>query len=276
MIEASIQQCELRPFLKWPGGKKWIAQDITDLISERLTGRYYEPFLGGGAVFFKLRPRHATLSDINENLINVYQQVINNVHLIIEKLKNIPVNSETYYKIREEDIACPIERAVRFLYLNRTAFGGIYRLNKAGKFNVPYGGGQRTPAPLWRDDLLKSASNALKDVEFAVSDFEKSIRMAKYGDVIYCDPTYTVSHENNGFIRYNEKNFSWKDQERLARASKRALKRGASVIVSNACHESLIELYRPYKPLTLKRKSLVSRNPAARREVNEYLFVLDP
>jgi DNA adenine methylase len=145
-----------------------------------------------------------------------------------------------------------------------------------GKFNVPYGGGKRTPEPLWRDGLIEHASKALQGMELVASDFEKIIDNARRGDVVYCDPTYTATHNNNSFIRYNERNFSWEDQKRLALAALRACKRGALVIVSNASYINLCELYNPFRSRVLIRKSLVSRKLEARREVREYLFILDP
>lgn len=265
-----------KPFLKWPGGKRWIAKELAHVIAARLSYRYYEPFLGGGAVFFALHPKDASLSDINVDLINVYRQVRDNPDEILTQLEQMPVTRSNYYRIRGDEPECPIERATRFLYLNRTAFGGIYRLNQKGKFNVPYGGGERTPELLWRDNLIKSASKVIQGIELVTSDFEKIIDRSGPGDTVYCDPTYTVAHENNGFIRYNERNFSWVDQKRLASASIRACERGALVIVSNANHSSLQELYKPFKPLQLKRKSLVSPKSEARREVYESLFILDP
>jgi DNA adenine methylase len=249
----------VKPFLKWPGGKRWIAQKLALCISKRLSNRYYEPFLGGGAIFFGLCPRKATLSDINSDLINTYIQVRDKPEEIIDGLKKLSVDKESYYHIRKEEPKDLVERAIRFLYLNRTAFGGIYRLNLNGKFNVPYGGGSRTPELLWRDGLIKRASHALQGIELAVSDFEKMMNKSRYGDVIYCDPTYTMIHNNNKFIRYNEKNFSWKDQERLSLVALRALKRGTFVLISNASYYPLCELYHPFKPIKLARKSLVSR-----------------
>lgn len=112
----------------------------------------------------------------------------------------MPISEADYYRIRETEPADSFARAVRFLYLNRTAFGGMYRLNRFGKFNVPYGG-ERTPEALWRDALIDSASRALAAADLRVSDFEPLMNQAGPGDVVYCDPTYTVTHNNNGFIR---------------------------------------------------------------------------
>lgn len=262
------------PFLKWPGGKRWLATTITNHIAPYPYKRYFEPFLGGGAVFFRLCPKVAVLSDINEDLINVYIQVRDYPSELIKRLKRIRVSEEQYYALRESIPNCPIKRAVRFLYLNRTAFGGIYRLNRDGQFNVPYGGGERTPASLWRDGLIEKASDALHGVQLLVSDFESIIDQAQTHDVVYCDPTYTVAHENNGFVRYNERNFSWADQKRLAVACIRAMNRGSTVIMSNAYHCSIRKLYPEAHKQILERTSLVSRKAEGRRIVHEYLLVL--
>jgi DNA adenine methylase len=151
----------------------------------------------------------------------------------------------------------------------------MYRLNREGNFNVPYGGGQRTPSPLWEKALLKSASQALNGANLRVSDFENILSEARLGDVVYCDPTYTVVHENNGFVRYNEINFSWADQKRLALAARQANTRGAVVIINNACHLEIRQLYWPIKPITRGRYSLISPRVSSRRAVQEYLFVLE-
>ena len=253
-----------------------MAKDLATFISSRLKEQYFEPFLGSGSVFFRLRPQKSLLSDINSDLINVYRQVRKDYKLIIEQLKNIPVTKQKYYEIRDQEPIDLFERAVRFLYLNRTAFGGIYRLNQDGKFNVPFGGGQRTPAPLWERQLLETASESLRNVNLLVSDFQSVIDQAEAGDVVYCDPTYTVVHNNNNFIRYNERNFSWSDQQRLAIAAKKAYDRGVVVIISNANHSSVFNLYSPFQPIVLNRKSLVSRKVESRRDVSEFLYVLDP
>jgi DNA adenine methylase len=273
-VQAMHHPFDVEPFLKWPGGKRWIARELTLHVASKLKSRYYEPFLGGGAVFFALQPRKATLSDINAELINVYRQVKKNPDELIEGIRSVPVSKEKYYFIRNEEPKDPLKRAIRFLYLNRTAFGGIYRLNSEGKFNVPYGG-KRTPEILWKNRLIQNASRALKGIKLVVSDFEKMINEAQIGDIVYCDPTYTVAHDNNSFIRYNERNFSWNDQERLAKAAIRAYERGSVVIISNACCQNLIDLYNPFQPQRLTRKSLVCPISKARRDINEYLFILD-
>lgn len=262
------------PFLKWPGGKRWLVPVVAQLLKPHLNGRYFEPFLGSAAVYFALQPKVATLSDLNEDLINTYAQVRDSREKIVSKLRRLRVSESEYYAIRAWEPVCPLDRAVRFLYLNRTAFNGLYRLNRDGKFNVPFGGGRRTPELLWETDLLAAASAALTHVKLLTCDFETVIDRASVGDVVYCDPTYTVAHDNNGFVRYNEKNFSWADQIRLARAAKRAARRGAIVLLSNAYHESVRDLYRHAQAMRVSRVSRVSAAAHARREVHEYLFLL--
>jgi DNA adenine methylase len=149
-------------------------------------------------------------------------------------------------------------------------------VNIQGKFNVPYGGGDRTPESLWKTDALDLASRALRKAKLKVGDFERTIELSASGDVVYCDPTYTVAHDNNGFVRYNERNFSWADQERLAAAAFGAAKRGAMVLISNAHHVSIKRLYPGARFETLSRISTVTPHSELRRPVRELLIRIDP
>lgn len=268
----------MTPFLKWPGGKRWAAQTIGEIILETLgkNGTYYEPFLGGGAVFFFTRPMRAILSDVNRELIETYETVRDKPNQVAKAIRRMEVSREAYYRIRSSKPRTALAHAVRFLYLNRTGFAGMYRVNRDGAFNVPYGGGERTPAILWKTDLLISDSVALKQATLLHADFERALEGAKRGDVIYCDPTYTVAHDNNCFVRYNERNFSWADQERLVAVAESAVRRGATVLVTNAHHSSLQRLYKGWSLRTLSRKTLVSPNVAKRHGTFESLFMLRP
>src|ERR1039458_2120595 len=203
MLLASSQVNYTKPFLKWPGGKRWLTRRIVGLLDGCRFQRYFEPFLGGGALFFALQPPNAVLSDINADLINTYTQVKYRPLKVIASLKKLRVKEATYKKVRIYNPETKLERAVRLLYLNRTGFGGMYRLNQNGDFNVPFGGGERTPTTLWQDHLLTSASRSLRHTELVCSDFEDQLTEANTGDLVYCDPTYTVPHDNNGFVRYN-------------------------------------------------------------------------
>lgn len=270
---AEAQRKPVKPFLKWPGGKRWLTRYVASALGCRGYRRYFEPFLGGGAVFFALQPEVATLSDINADLISTYIQVRCRPQELIRRLKELSVDQATYNHLRETEPRNRVDRAVRFLYLNRTSFGGIYRLNQKGRFNVPFGGGQRTPAPLWEDGLLVDASRSLRSAEICVGDFEDGLAGARGGDLVYCDPTYTVAHNNNGFVRYNERNFSWDDQRRLAALCRRLVKRGATVIVSNAANDEVLDLYRCPEVLSVSRSSTVCPRSEKRGLAKEVLLV---
>ena len=273
---ASLTAESVLPFLKWPGGKRWLVPTLLTTIRRFSFRTYHEPFLGGGALFFALRPVHSVLSDINHDLINTYLQVKHDPSELIRKLKSIPVTKSTYDSQRKHMPSQELEMAVRFLYLNRTAFGGMYRLNQAGEFNVPFGGGERTPAPLWDSGLLRKASRALESSKLEVCDFEVVINRAESGDLVYCDPTYTVVHNNNCFIRYNENNFSWADQNRLARCCHEAAGRGVVVIVTNAFHLDILKLFNPPQCFIVSRHSSLCPKVEYRRVIEEYVFVFPP
>ena len=268
----------MTPFLKWPGGKRWAAPTIGRIVLDSLgkSGTYYEPFLGGGAVFFYIRPARAILSDVNSDLIETYQTVRDNPEQVAKAIRRMTVSKESYYRIRSSRPHTALARAVRFLYLNRTGFAGMYRVNRDGIFNVPYGGGERTPAVLWETDLLISTSVALTQATLLHGDFECVLEGAERGDVIYCDPTYTVVHDNNCFVRYNERNFSWADQERLVAVAEDAVRRGVTVLVTNAHHASIIKLYKGWKLRSLSRRTLINPNRDKRHEIVETLFMLRP
>lgn len=265
-----------KPFLKWPGGKRWLCPTLLDVTSRLKFRRYFEPFLGGGSLFFALRPERAVLSDINPELVNVYRQVKRIPSKLVAELKRIPVTADAYGSVRAERDGGVVRSAVRFLYLNRTAFAGMYRLNRAGVFNVPFGGGERRPDMLWRNNLILPASQALRAAELRCADFEVVLSSAREGDLVFCDPTYTVSHNNNGFVRYNESNFRWADQERLALVCGRLRARGVAVLVSNAFHEEIKLLYRGALVYEVCRSSVLCPSPEKRRSTKEYLFVLEP
>jgi DNA adenine methylase len=254
------------PFLKWIGGKRWLAPHLNDILPRHFN-RYFEPFLGGGALFFYLRPWPATLSDINEELINTYRQVRDNVDEVIERLSKHAISQEVFETVRRSRPKLNVTRAVRFLYLNRTAFNGIYRVNRDGRFNVPFG---CKPGTVICDaDQLQIASRALSNRQLLDHDFEDVINRAQQDDFIYVDPPYTSSHNNNGFRRYNERIFSWSDQIRLAAACHRAVKRGASVIVSNADHREVIALYDNFDSKKVKRYSSISGIIRGRSTITE-------
>jgi DNA adenine methylase len=189
----------------------------------------------------------------------------------------IPVDADTYYSLRRHEPSDVFQRAVRFIYLNRTCYGGLYRENKAGHFNVPYGGGSRTPALLWDRDVLEIAHRVLAscDIDLRVCDFEATLEKAGAGDVVYCDPTYRGAGRDR-FDRYGKVVFGWQDHVRVAAAACRARRRGALVFVSNSSCAEIRDLYPDGLEIRMfKSKSIGNRskNPERQREV---LIILDP
>jgi DNA adenine methylase len=237
--------------------------------------RYIEPFLGGGSVFMGLAPSDAVLSDINAELMITYAQVRYRPKQLKAALRSLRVDTETYARFRADSPTSSLETAVRFLYLNRTAFGGMYRLNRDGGFNVPFGPG-RSPATLWMTDALEAAARRLKGSTLRVADFADQIQLAVDGDLVYCDPIYSVAHNDNGFVRYNEAAFKWDDQRRLADSARKAAGRGALVLVSNADHAEVSRLYGDAARFVFHRQSRLCPNVAYRRLTSETLFALGP
>ena len=220
-----------KAFLKWAGGKRWLVNSESHRFPTEYN-RYIEPFLGGGAVFFFEEPNRAILSDINNELVNTYIAVRDNVDLVY---KNLRIHSqkhseEYYYQIREKRPRKLYTIAARMIYLNKACFNGIYRVNREGKFNVPFG--MRDSVSFDKGDL-KGSSEALQGVELLCQDFEATIDMARENDFLFCDPPYAVVNEDNRFVSYNADVFSWRDQERLADALIRAKERNVKILMTN-------------------------------------------
>ncbi len=266
------------PFLKWAGGKRWLAPILIPLIRDELKktkGEYFEPFLGAGAIFFALAPQKATLSDINENLIDVYLEIKRNWLAIVDEIKTWPVEEDFFYALRKNQPSTKFKRACRFLYLNRTCYGGLYRENKLGQFNVPYGGG-RDHKSLWEKQLLQQASVALhNNVNILCSDFEVLINKSNEGDIVYCDPTYSTM-ERAQFDRYGKTIFSWPDQLRLAIAAEKAMDRGVLVIVSNSGCSHLNNFYPRAYRIELEKTKTIGNKAKTNSVHQESLYILDP
>jgi len=268
---------EIKPFLRWAGGKRWLAKSIAPIMRKRLKGRYFEPFLGAGAMFFAMSPKQALLSDLNGELINAFQIVAEMPNRLLKEIRKISVTKESYYKIRSSRPRSSLQRAVRFIYLNRTCYGGLYRENRQGEFNTPFGGGSRTPAPLWERNLILEASKLLsnKGVELKVQDFADSMKLAKKGDVVYCDPTYRAVTRNQ-FDRYGSVIFDWSDQERLAEQARYAVDRGALVVISNTFCDEIKTLYKEAIFVPLRKNKTIGNRPRHSNNNKESLIILDP
>lgn len=269
---AIIIDCRLPPpFLKWAGGKRWLSSRILELANP-FNGRYIEPFLGGGAVFFALRPQKSLLSDVNAELINAYNAVKSDYSKVFSLLRTHQAyhSKEYYYRMRDYRPRCEYRQAARFIYLNRTCWNGLYRVNRKGEFNVPIG---TKTAVLMPTDNWSGLSELLASAELVCGDFEESISAANKGDLIFADPPYTVKHNLNGFIKYNDSLFSWNDQVRLRDALVQAKLRGAKVILTNANHASIRDLYKNHFHMeAISRASVLAGSAVHRGQYEELLI----
>lgn len=259
------------PFLKWAGGKRWLTSLKEPLFPDRFS-RYIEPFLGGGAVFFHMNPSAAILSDINQEIIDLYHTIRDNPESMQIKLQEHQDkhSRQYYYEIRENVPDDTISRAARTIYLNRTCWNGLYRVNLKGKFNVPIGTKNKI---FYNNDEFVNYSKTLSGVEIRCSDFEETLSEATHNDFVFIDPPYTVKHNNNGFVKYNESIFSWSDQERLKLAAEKAAGRGAKILITNADHDSIRELYgSSFAYRNISRSSVISGSPTARGQTTEAIF----
>jgi DNA adenine methylase len=203
-------------------------------------------------------------------LIQTYRAVQEAPARIIDYLANWTNSREDYYKIRASRFTDEYLRAAQFIYLNKTGWNGLFRVNQSGEFNVPFGNNNRE---IISDQDLYLASEALQVARFKVCDFEMAISDAKQGDLVYLDPPYTVLHSENGFRRYNESLFTWEDQLRLARIATRLAERGCTVVVSNADNREVINLYNGFFYHSIRRSSTIASKVKARRKTTEALFL---
>jgi DNA adenine methylase len=265
-----IVQPTIRPIVKWAGGKQWLAPAAPHLTPDGFDGRYYEPFFGGGAFFFALEPAAATLSDRNETLITTYQALRADAASVIRLLNGYPYEEDFYYRMRSRSPRTNRSIAARLLYLNRTCWNGLYRVNRDGKFNTPFG---RFDNPTICDPgRLCRAARLLHRAKLRVGDFETITAEAKSGDFAYFDPPYITGHQHNGFLKYNAPLFSWDDQQRLARLALRLADANVYVLVSNADQPSVVNLYKGFNYYRVARQSSIGSNISSRGEVVEALL----
>jgi DNA adenine methylase len=265
----------VKPFIRWAGGKTWFLKQLDRFIPYSFNN-YYEPFLGSAAVFFHLKQtdrlnRQIVLSDLNEELIDCFIQIRDNVENIIDRLVTYRNDEKFYYYIRHLTPISAEDRAARFIFLNRTSFNGIYRVNLSGVYNVPYG--FKTYKVLFDYDNIRNASTLLKTATITHKDFHTCLKSVDTGDLVFLDPPYTVAHDNNGFIKYNQKIFAWRDQHRLVETINDLVDKKAYFILTNAAHPSISELFSTCGTKTeLRRFSVIGGKKAKRGITTEYVF----
>jgi DNA adenine methylase len=263
-----------RPILKWAGGKHQLLQHLLPLVPKNFN-RYIEPFVGGGALFFTLNPGKAIISDSNPELINVYNMTVHHVEELIKILKTLKVSKDTYYEIRDQDTSklSNIEKAARAIYLNRTCFNGLYRVNKKGRFNVPYGN-HKNPKVCFPGEL-RTASQILKRCKILCGDYKEVLSTyAKEGDFIYIDPPYLPISQYSDFKRYTKEQFYEEDHIELAKEVYRLHQLGCHVLLTGSNHPLIFELYDGFKMEVFQTRRNINKD--GNKRTGEDLIVYVP
>lgn len=270
-----------KPFVKWVGGKRQLLKQFRELnlyppeCFNPESNTYFEPFVGGGAVFFDLLPKHAELSDTNRELVMTYNVIKDNVDSLIKSLKKHIYNKEYYLGVRAQDIneLSDIEIASRFIFLNRTGFNGMYRVNKSGQFNVPFG---RYKNPLICDENnLRKVSEALQGITITHRDYKDVLELAKIGDFIYFDPPYYPLNPTSSFTAYTAKGFFEKEQIELRDTFVKLHERGCFVMLSNSDTPFINELYSGLEGVSVNKiiaGRAINSKGSKRGKINEVLI----
>ncbi len=262
----------IRPFVKWAGGKRQLLPELKRWVPKRY-GRYFEPFLGGGALFFALRPPKATLTDVNERLIRTYKGIRDDVEEVIRLLQGYPYDETFFYEMRAKDIdARPDpEMAAWFVYLNKTGFNGLYRVNSRNVFNVPFG--RYVNPAICNPSLLRSCSAALKAADIRLSDFESVAKDAERDDFVYFDPPYMPLSVTSSFTSYTSTGFGEKEQTRLRDLALDLKRRGVHVLLSNSSSPFIRDLYREgFEVSDVSATRMVNSKASARGAITELLI----
>ena len=265
-------------FIRWAGGKSWLVPFVQDLVSELEYINYHEPFMGGASIFFALdEPHKSYLSDMNPELINAFLCVRDNPQRVISYLSDYKNDEESYYLIRKSEPQGKYQRAARFLYLNTYSYNGLYRVNKQGKYNVPYG--YRTNITIDYDRILR-VSEKLKNAELKNQDFAAAKENIQKKDLVFLDPPYVVPKESpEMFIKYNQTLFSLNDQYRLAEMVDWINEKGAFFILTNAYDETILNIFQNRgngRVIKQERASLIGGKKAYRGKIQEYIFTNIP
>lgn len=234
------------PILKWAGGKRQLLKELLPIVPQ-YTGKYIEPFFGGGAMFFALTPEHAVLSDCNEELIHLYKTIRRKPRMVIKELETYINSEENYYEKRKMEWRelSDVQAAARMIFLNKTGFNGLYRVNRQGGFNVPYG--KNDKVQFCNEEKIISAAKALRGHILECSDYKKVLlKYAEPGDFIFLDPPYFQVSEREIFLRYTRDRFYEPDQEELADIVNDLYDKGCHIMITNSNHPKINELYKRF------------------------------
>jgi DNA adenine methylase len=276
-VPSGLLEKSPKPFLKWAGGKRQLLDEIKANLPERFNC-YYEPFLGGGAVFFALEPSHAVINDLNWDVINAYLQIQNHPEELIQSLKKYKNDQKCFYNARSLDRnqkkfsgLSDLKKAARFIYLNRTCYNGLSRVNSRGEFNTPFG---RYKNPVICDeDNIRCISQYLNSGRITISclDFKEAVKRAKKGDFIYFDPPYDVIDNHASFTSYNRGGFGQEQQKELKEVCVGLDKRGVKFMLSNSYTAFIKQLYSQFSEIEVKASRNINSKGKERGPVSEIL-----
>lgn len=271
-----VKDPDPRPFLKWVGGKTQLLDQLQPLLPKTFR-RYFEPFVGGAALFFDLRAKERleneiVLSDVNDELINCYAVIQNNVEALIEELRKHRYESDYYYRVREQKRAglSEVASAARTIFLNKTGYNGLYRVNRSGQFNVPFG--KFTNPAICDAENLRACARALRDVTLTHGDYSSVLEHAKKGDFVYFDPPYDPVTTTANFASYTADGFSPDDQRALADTARSLVAKGCKVMLSNSDTPFIRSIYKGFRVERVKCPRAINSNAAKRGDVDELII----
>lgn len=266
------------PFVKWVGGKRQIISEIQNLLPKKITS-YYEPFIGGGAVLFHIQPQRATINDLNAELINLYRVIKEQPSALIKDLSKHKNEAEYFYQIRSLDRdkeqysqLTEVERASRIIYLNKTCYNGLFRVNNAGEFNTPFG---RYKEPnIINEITIKAVSSYLNQAHVSIlqGDFEASLQDIPHNAFVYFDPPYDPVSDSASFTGYTQGGFNRQEQIRLKRICDELNEKDIKFLLSNSCTDFILDLYRDYQINKIKANRFINSNAEKRGMASEVLI----
>lgn len=265
------------PILKWVGGKRQLLNEILKHIPDKFS-TYYEPLLGGGAVLFDLQPKKAIVNDINEDLINVYSVIRDNVEELIEDLKKHKNDADYYYEIREKDRdkekynqLSNIEKASRIIYLNKTCYNGLFRVNQQGEFNAPFG--KYKNPNIVNETTIRAVNNYFNkaQITFKCTDFEEAVKGIRKGSFVYFDPPYDPVSDSSNFTGYDKGGFNRDEQIRLKTLCDKLNRRNIKFLLSNSATSFIFDLYKDYNITIVQANRAINSKSDKRGKVNEVL-----
>lgn len=268
----------VKPLVKWAGGKRQLLPHIHAALPAGTPRRYYEPFIGGGAVLFSLTPASARVNDLNSELINLYEVVREGVDELISLVSTYPNDADFFYQLRAVDrdadrfaALSATERAARTLYLNKTCYNGLYRVNSAGQFNAPFGR-YKNPT-ICDEDTLRGVHQYFRDndITFTQGDFAAAVAGAGEGDFVYFDPPYDPVNVTSSFTGYQKGGFDRAEQERLKAVCDDLDARGVKFLLSNSATEFIRELYADFSIDTVAATRAINSVGSRRGKVDEVL-----